>query len=125
MSVPIGESRIYSCDDHLDIYHLPRDLWARRLPAKYRESGPHVVERGGRHWWLAGDRMKPLGMNGSKKLQDIFVDARVPSETRARIPVFVCRGEIIWLPGYRVARGWEVRDPEDPAVQLHIDECAD
>jgi len=38
------EHRIYSCDDHLDIYNLPRDLWTKRLPATYHEAAPHVVE---------------------------------------------------------------------------------
>ena len=36
--------RLYSCDDHLDIYNVPRDLWTRRLPQRLCEAGPHVVE---------------------------------------------------------------------------------
>ncbi|MBN2302241.1 MAG: tRNA lysidine(34) synthetase TilS [Lentisphaerae bacterium] len=71
--------------------------------------------------WQTGDRMKPLGMSGSKKLQDIFVDAKVPIEQRLNIPVLECGGEIIWLPGYRVARGWEVSDPESTALQVGIE----
>jgi len=55
--------RIYSCDDHLDIYSLPRDLWSKRLPEKLREAGPRVVERGGRHLWITGDRV--LGISGT------------------------------------------------------------
>ncbi len=55
--------RIYSCDDHLDIYHLPPDVWTERLPARYRELGPHVVERKGQRWWVAGDDL--LGISGS------------------------------------------------------------
>ena len=62
--------------------------------------------------WRAGDRMAPLGMAGSKKLQDVFVDAKVPAARRGRVPVFACGGEIVWIPGYRVARGWEIRGGE-------------
>ena len=58
--------------------------------------------------WQRGDRMSPFGMAGSKKLQDIFIDAKVPVEERSKIPVFECGGKIVWIPGYRVARGWEV-----------------
>ncbi len=54
---------IYSCDDHLDIYHLPTDLWTSRLPEKHRELGPRVIERDGRKWWMAGERN--LGLSGS------------------------------------------------------------
>ena len=59
-------------------------------------------------------------MDGSKKLQDIFVDEKVPVDKRPDIPVFERDGEIIWLPGYRVARGWEVKDPETTALQVRI-----
>jgi len=70
--------------------------------------------------WRKGDRMKPFGMTGSKKLQDIFIDGKVPAEERARIPVFECGGEIVWVPGYRVAQGWEVRDSSAPALQIEL-----
>ena len=71
--------------------------------------------------WRPGDRMKPLGLNGSKKIQDIFVDEKVPVEQRGEVPLFACRGEIIWLPGYRVARGWEVKRPAARTVQLYVE----
>ncbi|MFO7869878.1 MAG: tRNA lysidine(34) synthetase TilS [Kiritimatiellia bacterium] len=70
-----------------------------------------------------GDRIRPTGMKGTKKLQDIFVDAKVASDRRARIPLLECSGEVIWLPGYSVARGWEVTRPEEPALQLRLDVC--
>lgn len=72
--------------------------------------------------WRAGDRMTPLRMRGSKKLQDIFVDQKVPAARRDRVPVFECGGEIIWIPGYRVARGWEIADQSAPALQIRV-EC--
>ncbi len=71
--------------------------------------------------WRPGDRIRPLGMTGSRKLQDIFVDAKVPVALRHDVPVIECGGEIVWLPGYRVARGWEVRHPNRPALQLAVE----
>ena len=38
------DQRLISADDHMDIYVLPKDLWESRLPAKYRDAGPRVVE---------------------------------------------------------------------------------
>ncbi|QHI69494.1 tRNA lysidine(34) synthetase TilS [Tichowtungia aerotolerans] len=65
-----------------------------------------------------GDRMNPYGMDGSKKLQDIFTDLKIPLAQRANWPVVECGGEIIWLPGYRIARGWELVSDDEPALYL-------
>ena len=69
--------------------------------------------------WADGDRIKPMGMKGSKKLKDLFIDLKVPASERKRIPVFECDGEIIWVPGYRVARGWGV-DEGDTSILLSV-----
>ncbi len=71
--------------------------------------------------WRDGDRMRPLGLGGTKKLQDIFVDEKVPSEQRGEIPIFECGKEIIWIPGYRVAEGWEVLEKDRSALQIYIE----
>jgi tRNA(Ile)-lysidine synthase len=72
--------------------------------------------------WQPGDRMEPLGMEGSRKLQDILTDQKVPRLQRPRIPVVVCRREIIWLPGYRTARDWEVHGRNGNAVHVRIEQ---
>jgi len=68
-----------------------------------------------------GDRMAPFGIRGSRKLQDIMVDAKVPASARGRIPVFECGGEIVWVPGYRIASGWEVSGGDDSALQITVE----
>lgn len=70
--------------------------------------------------WRAGDRMAPLGMRGSKKLQDVFVDRKVPRDKRAWVPVLECRGQVVWLPGYTVARGWEPREGARQSVHISL-----
>lgn len=48
----------------------------------------------------SGDRMAPLGLNGSKKVQDIFVDAKIPRAKREDWPVVAdAKGNIVWIPG--------------------------
>jgi tRNA(Ile)-lysidine synthase len=66
--------------------------------------------------------MEPWGLSGSKKVQDILVDQKVPRAERSRVPVFECGGTIVWLPGYRVARAWAVTDPEAVNLQISVDE---
>lgn len=70
--------------------------------------------------WQPGDKIKPLGITGTQKLQDIFVNERVPVDERSKILVFECKGEIIWIPNYRVARGWEVLPDDKKAVRIKI-----
>lgn len=53
---------------------------------------------------LPGDRIWPTGMEGSKKLQDILVDAKVPRSRRDRVPLLVAGDEVLWVIGHRMDR---------------------
>lgn len=54
-----------------------------------------------------GDRVR--GKGGSRKLQDVFVDLRVPAERRSVQPVVVdARGEVLWVPGVWTGPGEKV-----------------
>lgn len=54
-----------------------------------------------RHRWN-GDRMNVKGLNGSKKIKDIFIDQKVPRKKRDEAWLITDRqGEIIWLAGYK------------------------
>jgi len=70
--------------------------------------------------WRPGDRLEPLGMEGSCKLQDLFTDAKVPRHARAQIPVFLCNDDVVWLPGCRIARNWAVLDARQCSLQLRV-----
>jgi tRNA(Ile)-lysidine synthase len=48
-----------------------------------------------------GDRMGCFGMNGSKKLKDLFMEAKIPRKLRDRFPVVVAGDRILWVPGVR------------------------
>ncbi len=51
-----------------------------------------------------GERFVPLGMTGSRKLQDYFVDEKVPRHMRDRTPVVTdADGRVVWLVGHRLA----------------------
>jgi len=58
--------------------------------------------------WRPGDRMRPLGLGGSRSLQDLFTDRKVPRERRARVPVVVSAGEIAWVPGVATGEPFRV-----------------
>jgi hypoxanthine phosphoribosyltransferase len=68
--------------------------------------------------WRPGDRMRPLGLGGSKSLQDLFTDRKVPREARHRLPVVVSDGEIAWVPG--VATGERFRVAPDTRARVKL-----
>jgi tRNA(Ile)-lysidine synthase len=49
--------------------------------------------------WRDGDRMRPVGLGGSKTLQDLFTDRKVPRALRRTLPVVEAAGEIVWVAG--------------------------
>ncbi|MBI3802535.1 MAG: tRNA lysidine(34) synthetase TilS [Nitrospirae bacterium] len=53
--------------------------------------------------WRPGDLFIPAGMGGRhKKLQDLFVDAKIPRSERGSIPILTCSDGILWVVGLRV-----------------------
>ncbi|MBI5167248.1 MAG: tRNA lysidine(34) synthetase TilS [candidate division NC10 bacterium] len=56
-----------------------------------------------------GDRFYPLGVGGQKKLQDFFVDAKVPRYERDRTPILVDSEKILWVVGLRIDERAKVR----------------
>lgn len=52
--------------------------------------------------WQPGDRFRPLGMGGEKKLQDYFSDAKVPRALRSRLPLVWNADHLVWVAGLRV-----------------------
>jgi tRNA(Ile)-lysidine synthase len=73
-----------------------------------------------------GDRIRPFGMVGTRKVSDVLIDAKVPARMRPRVPVVRDGERIVWVVGiksseeYRtgprtertVRLTWEPRDPE-------------
>jgi tRNA(Ile)-lysidine synthase len=67
----------------------------------------------------AGDRLEPYGLNGSKKVKDMFIDAKMPLSRRDVIPMLVdATGQVLWIAGFRRSRHALVR-PETERV-LHM-----
>jgi tRNA(Ile)-lysidine synthase len=69
-----------------------------------------------------GDRFYPLGAPGSKKLQDFFVDSRIPRVERPYVPLVVSNHEIVWVVGYRIAEPFKLRPETNRVLRLQC--CA-
>ncbi|NPV48016.1 MAG: tRNA lysidine(34) synthetase TilS [Armatimonadetes bacterium] len=87
-----------------------RSVVAEWVTGEVPEGGPAVgvldADRAGPELQVRlcrpGDRFVPSGMRGRKKLQDYFVDAKVPRAQRRPL-VVLARGEILWVVGHRLA----------------------
>ncbi len=62
-----------------------------------------------------GDRFRPLGMSGEKKLQDFMVDARIPAAHRDEVPIVCSESQIAWVVGWRIDDRMKV-SPDTRAV---------
>ena len=108
--VPWGRYTIRaSLDGAIDRSRQSLSVWPAVCTISARIlSGKTLTIRGRRD----GDRMAPYGLDGTRKLQDIFTDAKVPVAERDTYPVIASGDEIVWLPGYRIAAPYAVRDGE-------------
>ena len=68
--------------------------------------GPLAVVRA----WREGDRMRPAGLGGTKTLQDLFTDRKVPRDLRRQLPVVEVDGEIAWVAGLAVGERFAARE---------------
>ena len=68
-----------------------------------------------------GDRFRPLGAPGVRKLQDFFVDRKVGREARDTVPLVVDgRDRIVWVVGQSVAEDFRVTDPAQGVILLKV-----
>ena len=52
--------------------------------------------------WHPGDFFYPKGLGGKKKLQDFFVDQKIPRSQRSKIPLLASPEGILWIMGFRL-----------------------
>jgi tRNA(Ile)-lysidine synthetase-like protein len=111
LAAPTGSKRVDLGDGRVAVREYER-VWLERGPVRLdrpvrwgnwlleaRRPGLHV--RG----WRAGDRLAVR--QGTKKVQDLFVDAKVPRSERETWPLVVAGDNVVAVPGIAVAPGYE------------------
>ena len=78
------------------------------------DLGPELTVRA----WRDGDRMRPAGLGGSKSLQDLFTDRKVPRALRRTLPVVESDGEIVWVAGVAVDERFAASEDTPGAIGL-------
>lgn len=74
--------------------------------------------------FLRGDRMHPMGMRGTRKVHDVFVDSKLPRAKRERFPIVMVGDEIAWLPGLARADCALVTEASEAVLRVEAFEIA-
>ncbi len=100
---------------HWRIQSLSRFRPARKRPvpgtASARECfdadrvGAEIILR----HWRPGDRFQPIGLKSAAKLQDLFVNARIPAARRRELVLAATpAGGIFWVEGLRIGEAFKL-----------------
>jgi len=76
-------------------------------------AGPLIVRS-----WSEGDRMRPVGLGGTKTLQDLFTDRKVPRALRRSLPVIAAGERIVWVAGVALDERFAAAPGDEDAVGL-------
>ncbi len=75
--------------------------------------------------WQPGDRFRPLGMSGEKKLQDYFGDAKAPRELRTRLPLVFNADHLVWVAGLRIDDRVRLTPTTQAVIVLQLEPLTD
>lgn len=67
-----------------------------------------------------GDIMTPCGMSGNKKIKDIFIDLKIPTEERDKKLLIADDENILWLEGYRINDKYRISDATKRILTISI-----
>ena len=67
-----------------------------------------------------GDRFRPLGLSGSKKLGDFFTDRKFPRALRREVPLLVSDDRIAWVVGQEISETFKLDSQSRQIVKLWV-----
>lgn len=72
-----------------------------------------------RHW-RHGDRIAPFGMQGSRKVSDVFSDAKLSVNEKEKIWLLTRNGVVLWIAGLRTSRHFAVTTESNHYLRLQL-----
>jgi tRNA(Ile)-lysidine synthase len=67
-----------------------------------------------------GDRFHPLGVKGTQKLKEFFIDHKVPKVERPNVPLLVSGERIVWIVGYRIDERAKVTEKTEKVLVVKV-----
>lgn len=101
-----------SRDDKIkDFYGFPDiallDYHSLQFPLRIRNFRP-------------GDRFQPLGVEGTQKLKEFFIDHKIPRFERPKIPLLMSGKMIAWVMGYRIDERVKVTEKTQKVLKVEL-----
>ena len=70
--------------------------------------------------WNPGDRFKPLGMKGFKKISDLLIDQKVSKLKKNDIMVLESEGRIVLVPGLQISEDFKIKPQSKSAISIQF-----
>ena len=70
--------------------------------------------------YLQGDKFRPLGMKGNKKLSDFFTDSKIPRHQREETLLLTSKGKIAWIVGQRISDEFKITNKTKKVLALQF-----
>ncbi len=67
-----------------------------------------------------GDRFQPLGVKGTQKLKEFFIDHKIPRFERDKVPLLISGGKIAWVVGHRIDDRVKVTDETKKILKVSL-----
>jgi len=71
--------------------------------------------------WAPGDRFRPFGMKGSRKVKAVLTDAGVPVSERTGIHVLCDEDRIIWVVGCRMNEHFRIGSESERVLRIRYE----
>ena len=107
-----GEVELPELGLRLRLRRSPVEPWMFRgepLRAGFAARADEATVRSRR----SGDRLRPLGAPGERKLKQVLIDRGVPAAARDRLPLLEIAGELAWIPGDTIGAAFVLRGEAD------------
>ena len=72
-----------------------------------------------RHW-RDGDRITPIGMEGSMTVSDFLTNAKINVADKRKVLVLCSGDEVLWVVGYRIHNGYKVTQQTSSIMRISI-----
>jgi tRNA(Ile)-lysidine synthase len=103
---------MFSRHNHKPGFPLPRDRNIAVLDAEKIEFP--LILRG----WKEGDKFRPLGLKGSKKVSDFLINIKLPLPEKNKIRILESNRKIVWLVNHRIDDRFKVTDETTEILRI-------
>jgi tRNA(Ile)-lysidine synthase len=96
---------------------MPENLFVALFDAAAVTDAGLVVRN-----FVRGDRIRPLGMSGARKVKDVFIDRKLARSRRSTYPIVTLGREVVWIPGFARAGAAVVTKSTEAVVRVEARE---